>query len=467
VPASTVRLLFGGDVMLGRGVAPIARADPHGLFADVRLTVSNADLAAANLESPLTHRPHTAGTPNALEASSKTARLLARAGFDAMAMANNHAGDAGPGSVTDTIDALRSAGIRPVGGGSNDAEALEPQTFEIRGIRVALLSFDATRQGLRANDTSAGVAWWSTRAARRAVRQARAEADVVVVGLHGGIEYQRGPDPLLTRLGELLAGWGADVVWGTGPHVVQPVSVIDPDGDGRWTVLLTSLGNLLFDQTQPGTQEGALLEILADDHGVIGYRIGSTQDTDRRVHFETWQEPLGDAAALDAEWWNLVRPVAIVGATVQDSLPIYPDARSTVIASAVGDVTRDGEPDIVVSFRMPYLDTAEKRMNPEWPWKDALGQSAHLGVYAAEDLAPIWVAGTIVRPVADVAVCDGALAIAHSTLDDPTVVVTGAWFWNGFGFFAAPELPGFGVPGCADVDRDGRLDPVVTERSSS
>ena len=46
----TVRLLFAGDVMLGRGVAPVAAADPQGLFAGVRDEVSAADLAVANLE---------------------------------------------------------------------------------------------------------------------------------------------------------------------------------------------------------------------------------------------------------------------------------------------------------------------------------------------------------------------------------------------------------------------------------
>ncbi|MGZ4462664.1 MAG: CapA family protein, partial [Gaiellaceae bacterium] len=107
----TARLLLAGDVMLGRGVSQAAAADPGGLFEGVRFELASADYALANLESPLTRRSHDpAHGPNALEASPQSARLLASAGFDAMSVANNHAGDAGPATVSDTIRALARAG---------------------------------------------------------------------------------------------------------------------------------------------------------------------------------------------------------------------------------------------------------------------------------------------------------------------------------------------------------------------
>jgi poly-gamma-glutamate capsule biosynthesis protein CapA/YwtB (metallophosphatase superfamily) len=290
--------------MLGRDVAPVVRSDPSGVFGGVRRVVAGADLAMANLESPLTRRAHTARNPNALEASPESARLLARAGFDAMGVANNHAGDAGVGSVTDTIAALRSAGVQPVGGGAALASAREPKVVDIRGVRVAVLAFDATRQGVPAGRATPGIAWWDERAANKAVRRARVRADLVVVGLHGGVEYGRVADDRIRLIADLLAGWGVDIVSASGPHVVQPVYMIDPDGDGRPTVVAASLGNLLFDQTQPGTQEGALLEVLACLNGVVGYRIGSTSDRDRRVHFVGWTRADGEAVVIDGDRWS-------------------------------------------------------------------------------------------------------------------------------------------------------------------
>jgi hypothetical protein len=96
---------------------------------------------------------------------------------------------------------------------------------------------------------------------------------------------------------------------------------------------------------------------------------------------------------------------------------------------------------------------------------DALGRTAHVGLYRPGDLRPRWVAGTLLRPVAAVAACDGALAVAYSTLDDAAIVGAGAWRWGGFGFVPMPDLSGAGVPACADVDGDGALDPLVLGRS--
>ena len=57
------------------------------------------------------------------------------------------------------------------------------------------------------------------------------------------------------------------------------------------------------------------------------------------------------------------------------------------------------------------------------------------------------------------------MALAFSGLDDPAVVATGAAVWRGLSLHPAPELPGPGVPGCTDVDRDGTLDPVILGRA--
>ncbi len=450
--------------MLGRGVAALAADDPDELLAGVRLQVASADLAVANLESPLTGRPHDPHFgPNALEAPAATAGLVARAGFDAMSVANNHSGDAGPGTVTDTLRALSGAGLRAVGGGGSAAGAFAPRLVETGGLRVALLAFDGTGQGPRAGPQSAGVAWWDDARARAAVALARSSADVVAVGIHGGAEYVPATDPYLMRLARVLASWGADVVWGQGPHVVQPVTVIDPDGDGRPTVVATSLGNLLFDQHAPGTRAGAILEVLAGADGVRAYRVGSTDHTGGPVRFVGWQPPAGSATELDGAWWMLASPV--VPAAVERPRTVA-DFEGDVVDAAIGDPDGDGRRDLVVAFRRPFSPTAVSALLPRDGLVDRRGRSAHLGLYRPLDLRPRWVAGTLLRPVAAVAPCDGSIAVAYSTLDDPAVTGAGAWRWGGFGFLPLPDLPGRGVPACSDVDGDGRLDPLVLERSS-
>jgi poly-gamma-glutamate capsule biosynthesis protein CapA/YwtB (metallophosphatase superfamily) len=464
-PSSTVRLLFGGDVMLGRGVGRVAARDPASVFAGIRLAVSSADLAVANLESPLTPRPHLASAgPNALEARPETARLLAAAGFDDLGIANNHAGDAGPQTVPDTMRALAAHGLGVIGAGSSTSAAFRPRVVRIGGLRVALLMFDATGQGPRAGATTPGVAWWDPARARAAVRQARAEADIVAVGIHGGAEYVPEPDPYVVNIERQLASWGADVVWGSGPHVVHPVGVIDPDHDGRPTVVTTSLGNLLFDQHIPGTQRGAILEVVAGRDGVRALRVGTTAIADGRVRLADWLAPRGAAVALGDAWWSLARPVRSVPIRHLRTVRGFRDG--LVVDAAIGAVEGNGRPVLAVAFRRKFRPTNVSPLVPRSKLDDRHGRSAHVGLYRVRDLHPLWVAGTLLRPVVRLAPCDGAIAVAYSRLDDPTVVATGAWRWSGFGFTPLPDLPGHGIPGCRDVDGDGMLDPLILERSS-
>ena len=67
-------------------------------------------------------------------------------------------------------------------------------------------------------------------------------------------------------------------------------------------------------------------------------------------------------------------------------------------------------------------------------------------------------------PISGLEVCDGAVALAYSTLDDPTVVATGAAVWRDFGLDGVDRLEGGGMPACADVDGDGGTEPVILGR---
>jgi poly-gamma-glutamate synthesis protein (capsule biosynthesis protein) len=453
-PAPAATVILAGDAMLGRGVAPVVAADPDGILEGIRRVVRRADVAAVNVESPLTERPHASANPHTLEADPASATLLASAGFDVAGVANNHAGDAGRESVIDTRDALGSVGIRVVGGGKDLHEAWEPVVVDVRGIRVAFLAIDGSSQGVGATPFRSGIALWERERAMAAVATARVRADVVIVGLHGGIEYWSGRDPLLTPLAHELASWGVDVVWGHGPHVGQPITVEDPDGDGRSTVVATSLGNLVFDQLGPDTREGLVLELLVDGEGVIAHRVGTTRATAMRVAFEGWRTPDGAVAMLGGTWWSLDRPVVAIDTSIA---PIPYDG-GQVVAAGRGDLDGDGSPETLISFRHPVT---VKDADPfGLPPTDAEGRSAHLGVLDG-DGTPLWLSRRPPHPVGAVMACDGTAVFAYTSLDDSSVIATGAGTWSGFGFVLAPELGGPGSIGCADVDHDGRVEPVV------
>jgi poly-gamma-glutamate capsule biosynthesis protein CapA/YwtB (metallophosphatase superfamily) len=279
-----------GDVMLGRGVAAAAEEPGFGdVFAEIGDLLAG-DLLLGNLESPLTERrAEVRPGPYRLLAPPTAAPALAQAGFTALALANNHALDAGPAGLADSIAALKAAGIAPLGVGADPNAANAVHMLSTGAGRVALLAFNDVidpadggaglapidaRPGIWANpdfgscsaECPPGRAWLAS-TALDAVRAVRADADLVVVILHWGVEYAPAPSPRQTAWAERLVAAGADLILGTHSHVIQPVTLLD--AGGRRGVVAYSLGNLVFDgAADPTLNSGVVLRVLADRAGI-------------------------------------------------------------------------------------------------------------------------------------------------------------------------------------------------------
>jgi poly-gamma-glutamate capsule biosynthesis protein CapA/YwtB (metallophosphatase superfamily) len=237
-------LAFLGDLMLGRGVAQ-AHASlerPWGLALDaICPDLQAADLALANLESPLSSRP-LLGPGYDLRGPGAAADALSAAGLDLVSLANNHALDAGQGGLSDTRAALQAAGVGWIG---PQAQVVLRQ---IQGQRLAFLAFEDVNAPLDLVQVG------------QAVKEARRQADWVIVSMHWGGEYRPAPDVRQEQLAQALADAGADVVWGQHPHVLQRLDWVQGAGRPRPTLVIYSLGNALFDQVEPiDGRRGALL----------------------------------------------------------------------------------------------------------------------------------------------------------------------------------------------------------------
>ena len=233
VPASTpppiTTLAFAGDVHF-TGKTLKLLDDPATAFGPVADVLRSADLAMINLETAVTDR----GTPAAKEytfrAPPSAFAAIKAAGVDAVSQANNHALDYGQVGLADALAASSAAGVPIVGAGENAAAAWAPWITTVHGsLRVAVLAFSQVEwPGYRdweATDTRPGMAYAVTdeeiARAAAAVRAARAQADVVVVFMHWGIEPQSCPDSRQKAAAAAFAAAGATVVVGTHTHVLQ------------------------------------------------------------------------------------------------------------------------------------------------------------------------------------------------------------------------------------------------------
>lgn len=254
-------------------------------------------------------------------------------------------------------------------------------------------------------------------------------------------------------------------------------------GVGRMADLVVPLPRRTSDPLSPPWV--TVIEVLGGAGGIVAHRSGRLDLTPGELRMPEWRQPGDgrDAVALEGAWWTLgptgrtaTAPAAVepaAGAAPADAVgrlrtrlthePVSGMRR--LVDVAVGDVTGDGTPDIALSFRRPFERTLLNAPLPRRAWTDGDGLSAHVGLYRTTDLSEIWVAGTLLRPVRRLAACTGALAVAYSTLRGSKVMATSAWRWQGFAFLPLPELSGRGTPTCIDIDRDGRSEAAIIERS--
>src|SRR6266513_2335409 len=198
----TLRLYTVGDINLGRRTARerLIAGDTLYSFRLLLDTLRNADITFGNLESPIaadTGQVDDSGA--AFTAPPLAALALARAGFDIVSTANNHAWDGGEGTLQETMRQLTRAGVLFVGSGFGRDMAEQPVIVRRGGWRIAF--FAITRAWNPAPYTfyrHAGanyVAWGDTGWIYPAIRDLKqtGRVDLVVVSVHGGKEFVDAP----------------------------------------------------------------------------------------------------------------------------------------------------------------------------------------------------------------------------------------------------------------------------------
>lgn len=236
------KLIFGGDVMLGRGVAAAIDRGTNPLEKITPL-LSRADWACVNLECVASEKGAAdPGQRYHFRAHPETPNLLRAAGIDAVSLANNHARDFGDKAFADAAQRLRAAGVACADGG------LEPVRFEKGWQRFAVFAF---------NDSPSD-------ALLKAMKE-ESEHSKVIAMAHWGTEHStepRGEDR--DYLGQLIRA-GGDLVIGSGPHARQGFDF------ELGTLVAWSLGNLVFDGPGPNAEwsNGALLEVQFRSDGKI------------------------------------------------------------------------------------------------------------------------------------------------------------------------------------------------------
>ncbi|NEO92934.1 MAG: hypothetical protein F6K56_22965 [Moorea sp. SIO3G5] len=284
---SEARLLFGGDVAMGRRFLDPEENTPRNRIPknnpDALIQASHprrgsakvleglqplfqpkvSDFRSVNLETPVLDDPRTPhwAKPYSFFTLPESVRQLRKLGVDYVALGNNHLWDYLASGLTTTLEQLQTIGLAYSGAGLTPNAAQEPDHRQLGNTNYSLFSFtsiagDRYREPLQfvASDHQGGAADLRDIATVKSViAEEREQGRFPIVQVHTGTEYTYAPTSYGRGLIDQVASAGAGLVVGHHSHVAQGL------GFRQGVPLFYSLGNLVFDSDRLET----LLELVA------------------------------------------------------------------------------------------------------------------------------------------------------------------------------------------------------------
>lgn len=215
------------------------------LYGDVLPYIQKADISITNLESPLIDDgiPIPKTGPN-LKSSIESVEALKYAGFDMVTLANNHMMDYGAEGLYSTISTCENNGIRCIGAGRNFIEASKICYFERKGKTIAFINC-CENEWSTTVDANPGCNPLNEVNIYYQIQEAKANADFVILIIHGGHETYELPSPRMKKLYRWFIDLGADAVIGHHTHCYSGSEVY------KNKPIVYSLGNFIFYKKAP------------------------------------------------------------------------------------------------------------------------------------------------------------------------------------------------------------------------
>ena len=207
----------------GQGIKGLVSEEVIEIMRNATITMANNEFTFTTRGYPIPHKTWTfRGNP-------KNVSIYHELGVDIVGLANNHAFDFGPDSLTDTLKTLDDAGIARLGAGENLDEAKAPYYYIVNGYKIAIVAGSAidpySTRG--ATDSQSGVFQiFDTVSMSREISAAKEKADYVIAYVHWGVESTTNLTGGQKSMGKAFVDAGADVVIGMHSHCIDRKSVV-------------------------------------------------------------------------------------------------------------------------------------------------------------------------------------------------------------------------------------------------
>lgn len=294
---TSARIMANGDLLYHDIVyisakKPDGTYDFHENFEYVKPWLKQADLVLGDFEGTVNKDHYLAGYP-LFNAPGEVMDAIKDAGYQVLDLAHNHILDSQIEGVVSTADAIEKEGMTPVGVYTHEPRDKAPIVIkEVNGIKVAILAysygFNGIEQNISKEDYNRYLSDLDEDKMKAEIERAEKEADITVIMPQMGVEYQIEPTEEQKKLYHKMIDWGADIIFGGHPHVVEPAETVEKDGDKK--LIIYSMGNFISNQrietmqdveTAKWTERGVLMDVT------IKKKSGKTTIETAKAH-PTW-----------------------------------------------------------------------------------------------------------------------------------------------------------------------------------
>jgi poly-gamma-glutamate synthesis protein (capsule biosynthesis protein) len=265
----TASISFVGDLMCHSTQFNYAKVgtdtfDFTGVYREVKKYLSEPDLTIGNLETVVAGKNKSYSGYPYFNAPDDFIYALKYAGFDLLITANNHALDQGWDGVKKTIEVMNENEIHSTGTFISQEDRDSIRIFQINSITIAILAYSENTNGLpipKGKDFV--IKLIDEELIQSDILKAREKGvDIVLVHLHYGPEYNREPSDYQKEIVNKVISFGADIIIGGHPHVVQPVDFFKTDStkiDSGFVAY--SMGNFISNQRWRYSDAGVILNL--------------------------------------------------------------------------------------------------------------------------------------------------------------------------------------------------------------
>ena len=210
----------------------------------IKPIIKNYDLAFYNQESILGGTEIGLSDYPTFNSPQEFGDAMIDAGFNLVSLANNHTLDRGEKAVLNSCEYWKNKDVLTAGSYSTAEEANEIKIKEKNGIKYTLLAYTYGTNGIKVPEGKEYlVNIYSDEKAKSDIEKVRDKVDLLLVSMHWGTEYRTEPTAEQKRQAEYLSSLGVNIIIGTHPHIIEPITYIND------TLVIYSLGNFISAQS--------------------------------------------------------------------------------------------------------------------------------------------------------------------------------------------------------------------------